>query len=348
MPFRSVLAGCGAMSKGWLEAVASPALRDSVEIVGLVDIDRTAAERRAAEHRLNGIEIGTDLGAVIDATDADMVFDVVPPGARRTVVETGLAHGCHVLSEKPMALSLDDARAMIGAADAAGRLHAIVQNRRFNTGVRRIRAAVEHGLIGNLNAVHSDFFVGAHFGGFREAMQHVLLIDMAIHTFDAARFMSGREPSAVYCHETNPQSSWYAHGSVANAIFEFSGGVIFTYRGSWSAEGANTSWDASWRIVGSRGTLLWDGADAISAHVVDGDEGFFRPLRGVNVPPHADEGQTRGHASVIEDFLTAIRDGREPETSSRDNLKSLAMVFGAVESARTGRRVEIETLEAQP
>ncbi len=347
MPFRAVLAGCGAMSKGWLEALASPALRDRIEIAGLVDLDRSAAERRAAEYRLNGVAVGTDLPAVLGATGADVLFDIVPPGARRSVVETGLAHGCHVLSEKPMALSLADARALVCAAEAAGRLHAVVQNRRFNVGVRRIRAALESGLIGTLNAIHSDFFVGAHFGGFREEMQNVLLVDMAIHTFDAARYMSGGRAVAVYCHESNPASSWYAHGSAANAIFEFSDGVIFTYRGSWSAEGANTSWDASWRIIGSRGTLLWDGEDTLSAHVVDGDAGFFRPLREVEVPPPVDEGRTHGHESVIGEFLEAIGDGREPETSGRDNLKSLAMVFGAIESARTGQRVRIEALGAQ-
>ena len=341
MPFRAVLAGCGAMSKGWLEALASPGLKDRVAVVGLIDVDRAAAERRAAERGLAGIAIGTDLGDLLSETNADIVFDVVPPSARRAVVETGLAHGCHVLSEKPMAMSLEDARAMLAAAETAGRLHAIVQNRRFNTGVRRIRATIESGVLGTLNAVHSDFFVGAHFGGFREVMEHVLLLDMAIHTFDAARFMSGKEPLAVYCHETNPASSWYAGGSVANAIFEFSDDVLFTYRGSWSAEGANTSWDAAWRIVGSRGTLLWDGEEAFTARIVDGAEGFLRPLREVAVPPPADAEETHGHRSVIGDFLTAIESGRRPETDSRDNIESLAMVLAATESAAKRQRVHI-------
>lgn len=341
MPFRAVLAGCGAMSKGWLEAIASPGLRDGIELVGLVDIELEAAERRAREYRLEGIAVGTDLAAMLAETGAEVLFDVVPPSARRAVVETGFAHGCHVVSEKPMAMSLEDARALVRGAEKAHRQHAIIQNRRFNSGVRRIRAMIGTGTLGTINAIHSDFFVGAHFGGFRERMRHVLLVDMAIHTFDAARFMAGTEPEAVYCHVSNPASSWYAHGSAANAIFEFSDGAVVTYRGSWSAEGANTSWDASWRIVGSKGTLLWDGADRISAHIVDGEDGFFRPLREIEVPPPADASQVHGHASVLSDFLDAIETGREPETSSRDNLRSLAMVYAAIESAETGQRVRI-------
>jgi predicted dehydrogenase len=172
-------------------------------------------------------------------------------------------------------------------------------------------------------------------------MQNVLLLDMAIHTLDAARFMAGKVPLAVYCHESNPRGSWYAHGAAANAIFEFSDDVVFNYRGSWSAEGANTSWESAWRITGTTGTVTWDGAEAFDAHVVAGDTGFFRELRPLAVPEAADESQTHGHASVIAEFLAAIDGGRQPETAGSDNIKSLAMVFGAIESARTRQRIEI-------
>lgn len=71
-----------------------------------------------------------------------------------------------------------------------------------------------------------------HFGGFREEMDNVLLLDMAIHTFDAARYVAGRKPLTVYCVERNPKGSWYRHGASANAIFEFSDDIVFSYRGS--------------------------------------------------------------------------------------------------------------------
>jgi predicted dehydrogenase len=236
---------------------------------------------------------------------------------------------------------MEEARELTRLAAAAGKVHAVVQNRRFIAGVRRIRRLIESGALGTLTGLHADFFVGAHFGGFREQMQNVLLLDMAIHTFDAARFMSGKTPLAVYCHESNPPGSWYAHGAAANAIFELSDDVVFTYTGSWSAEGANTSWESSWRIIGTAGTLLWDGYDKFEAKTVSGDEGFFRPLSELAVPAPPDESETHGHASVIAEFLDAIEQHRAPETASNDNIKSLGMVFGAIESARRRARVEI-------
>ena len=230
---------------------------------------------------------------------------------------------------------------MIALARNVGRIHAVVQNRRYIDGVRRLKAFVDSGAIGALTGLHCDFFIGAHFGGFREAMDNVLLLDMAIHTFDAARFVSGKAPEAVYCHETNPEGSWYRHGASAFAIFEMEDKVTFTYRGSWCAEGANTSWESQWRITGTRGTVLWDGAEAFDAHRVASDDGFLREQEEISVPeaPRLDE--THGHASVMSAFLKAVDTGVPPETAADDNIRSLAMVFAAIESAATQQRVMI-------
>lgn len=339
MAFSAVLVGCGAMSRGWLEAIASPALRDRVKLVGLCDVDIKAAARRRDEGKLD-VAVGDDLDTLLAEMKPDLVFDVVIPAARHAVVSTALAHGCHVLSEKPMAPSIEEGRDLVAKAKAAGKVHAIMQNRRYNQGVRRIRETIANGTIGDITAIHADFFVAPHFGGFREEMQDVLLVDMAIHTLDAARFMSGRSPLAVYCHQSNPKGSWYAHGAAANAIFEMSDGVLFTYRGSWAAEGQRTSWDSEWRVVGTKGMLTWDGLSAFNATVKAGEEGFLRPTKFVDLAlPQAVE--TEGHKSVLVAFVDALEAGKAPETVGADNIKSLGMVFAAIESSRAGKRVEI-------
>jgi predicted dehydrogenase len=331
------------MSRGWLRAIAdNPDLAERITVAGLVDLDAERARALAGEFGLTGARIGSDLEAMLEAVRPDIVFDVVVPAARSGVVTAAFRHGAHVLSEKPMAASMAEARTLADLAGQTGRLHAIVQNRRFIPGVRRMRRLVEAGTLGEVTAVHTDFFIGAHFGGFREEMRHVLLLDMAIHTFDAMRYVIGRTPRAVYCHETNPAGSWYADGASAAAIFEFDGGAMATYRGSWCAEGANTSWESAWRVIGTRGTLLWDGADAFEARVVTGSEGFLRETEPVAVPEPADPAAAAGHASIIRDFIASLEAGRQPETVATDNLASLAMVFGAIESAETGRRVEIQ------
>lgn len=342
MTLNAVLCGCGAMSKGWLRALKeTPALAESIEVTGLVDLNLAAAAALTSEFGLNRACIGTDLSSVIAKARADIVFDVVIPAARFNVVSTALKAGCHVLSEKPMATSLAEGAALIDLAAETGKIHAIIQNRRFISGVRRMRRFVESGAIGDVTAIHCDFFIAPHFGGFREDMDNVLLLDMAIHTFDAARFVAGKKPLAVYCVERNPKGSWYRHGASANATFEFSDDVVFTYRGSWCAEGERTSWESQWRLVGSKGMLTWDGDQTFRAAVAGEETGLLRGVTPVDVPGAERDEETHGHASVIAGFVDAIRTGKRPETASSDNIRSLAMVFGAIESARTGRRVEI-------
>jgi predicted dehydrogenase len=143
------------MSKGWLRAIAStPSLAEAITIVGLVDLNRATAENLAKEFGLEEAVIGSDLADVIAATKADLVFDVVIPAARFGVVSTALKAGCHVLSEKPMATSLAEGAALIDLAAETGKVHAIIQNRRFISGVRRMRRFVEEGAIGELTGIH--------------------------------------------------------------------------------------------------------------------------------------------------------------------------------------------------
>ena len=339
-PLRAVLAGCGGISKTWLTAI-----RDIPELalVGLVDIDEAAAQRRAAEFGLTEAIVGTDLAALLDHVQPDMVFDCTVPPAHVGVALTALAHGCHVLGEKPLADSLDGARRVVAAAQAAGRLQAVIQNRRYDPNIRRLARFLRSGALGRLTTVQSDFFIGAHFGGFRDEMRHVLILDMAIHTFDAARLLTGADPVAVTCREWNPPGSWYHHDASAVALFTLTGDIRYVYHGSWCAEGLNTNWECDWRFIGERGSVRWDGVDGFQAEVIVGRTGLRSTYQAIEVPPLPESERPRatGHAGVIREFVDCVRTGRTPETAGSDNIRSLAMVFGAIESAETERDIAI-------
>jgi predicted dehydrogenase len=285
--------------------------------------------------------IGTDLGAVLEETSPDIVFDCTVPEAHFQVTLEALKHGCHVLGEKPMADTMEHARAMVAAAQAAGKIYAVIQNRRYMPGIRRLKRFLELGTIGPITTVNSDFYIGAHFGGFRGHMRHVLLLDMAIHTFDAARLLSGADPVSVYCKEWNPPGSWYDHDASAVAIFEMTNGLVYTYRGSWCAGGLPTTWESDWRIIGQRGSVKWDGGENVQAQVVSETGGFFSPYQDVDVPPYDATGKIGGHFGLIQEFISCVKTGATPETICTDNIKSLAMVFGAIESAKLRKCIEI-------
>ena len=307
MALRTVMVGCGGITGAWFNATKE---RDDIEYVGLVDINEDAAKEKAEKHELTDVVIGTDLAAVLEQTKPDIVFNCTIPEAHCDVVLTALEHSCHVLEEKPLANSMDEARRMVAAAEKAGKVFAVIQNRRYNPQIRRLRAFIESGAIGKVTTVNGDFYIGAHFGGFRAEMDHVLLLDMAIHSFDAARLISGADPLNVYCHEWNPAGSWYNHGASAVAVYQMTDDIVYTYRGSWCSEGFTTEWECEWRIVGEKGTVTWDGADTILAQTTkDEDKGIVWSSVDHEVPEPAPTKMMDSHKGNIDEFIACLPAG---------------------------------------
>ena len=331
---RAVLVGCGGVSHGWLN---QPEWQELTELVGLVDLRVENAHKLAERFDLHPARIGNNLAAVLDELQPEVVFDLTVPAAHVEVTLTALAHGCHVLGEKPLADTMENARRMITAAQQAGKIYAVIQNRRYDPNIRRLRAFLDSGAIGKVNTVHCRFLLNANFGeNFRTHMHHVLIHDMAIHTFDAARLITGASPVSVYCHEWNPSDSCYDFDASASAIFEMSEGIVYTYQGSWCPKGLNTTWEADWHIIGDRGSVSWDGADGFRAEAeIDGE------LRAQPVPAIDAGTKTGGHSGVIREFLHCVRSGETPETIAADNIHSLAMVLAAVESSETQAKIAI-------
>ena len=335
---RCLLVGCGGISRAWLNVI-----RDlpGIEVAGFVDLNPGAARERAAEAGVPGALTGSDLAAALSAVKPDVLLNCTTPEAHAATTVAGLRAGCHVLVEKPLADTKENAAAMLAAARESGKILAVTQNRRYQKGIRRLKRFLDSGALGRVGTVHSDFLIGAHFGGFRDAMRHVLLVDMAIHTFDAARLIVGADPAHVSCTEWNPAGSWYAHDASAAAVFEMADGCVYTYRGSWCAEGLNTSWECDWRIIGENGSVKWDGGDGFVAQVVAERGGFHSKWKEIEVPPATDADPDGGHGGVIREFFRCVAEGGVPETAAEDNVKSLAMVLAAVASAEAGRRVSV-------
>ena len=196
-----------------------------------------------------------------------------------------------------------------------------MQNRRYLAGVRRIRRA-SLGAIGAMTSIHCDFFLAPHFGGFRDEMDHVLLLDMAIHAFDAAARHDGARGARRLLPRMEPAELVVRQGSSAVAIFDMRAGRS----SSTAAAGAPTGADVlgmPWRFVGEHGSLTWDGSD-VQLEVLDAAmrEGLFEPRRRSSPPPLRRTIAIGGHLGVMQDFVAAVRGGPRPETVSTDNIRT--------------------------
>ena len=167
------------------------------------------------------------------------------------------------------------------------------------------------------------------------------LTHLSRHKITPAEFEESMRNNRLFMdvEDESGEERWYVAG-ITNGLRVLV--LVFTYRGSWCADGFRTSWESEWRIVGTKGSLTWDGFDELHAEAATKvREGLFDKVEPIDVPPLDSADRIGGHLGIIQDFVASIRDGTLPETNGADNIKSLAMVFGAIESAERGRRVPI-------
>ena len=338
MAARALIVGCGGMGKGWIKNVRD---NDRAEVAGLVDIRIDMAKDAVEQCEIPGTPVFDALREAIQAVQPDFVVDVTVPEAHCDVTVAALGEGLPVVGEKPMADSMDAARRMVEAAEQAGKTYMVSQSRRYNAHHVAYSRAVQSGVVGDLTTVNCDFYLAAHFGGFRAAMASPLILDMSIHHFDMCRFITGKDAVSVYAHEFNPKGSWYRGDVAASVIFEMTDGVVFTYCGSWCSEGCNTSWNGHWRAVGQWGTLMMEKDQGpYGEKVKNPNEDAFK-LGMEPIPVEGAEINGDGIKGSLNEFLDCLESGATPQSECHDNIKSLAMVFAAIESSRKGERVGV-------
>ena len=335
---RVVQVGLGAFGRGWLPIVRAA---DGVKLAGVVDISPEARAWAATEH---GVELGAclaTLGEAVSGLAFDAVLVVTPPETHRAVAEEALAAGKHVLVEKPLATTLEDARALVAAAETTGRTLMVSQNYRFRRGARAVQQVIAGGEIGELLAVEIAFRRDTRTtfppGDFRYRMRHPLVLDMAIHHADLLRAVTGRDVASVYARSWRVPDSPYANDPAVVAVLGLEGGAKVTYLGDWATHEPTTSWNGAWTFVGERGWLIWRGgeSDPLTGEVVV--ERWGKAATALPMPelPAVDRAGSLGA------FREAVETGREPETSGRDNVGSLAVVLAMVESIERGTVVEV-------
>jgi predicted dehydrogenase len=210
----------------------------------------------------------------------------------------------------------------------------VSQNYRFFPAPQAIAAMVHESDLGRLYQVSIDFRRYSTRGAGGPRRHHLeeqpLLVDMSIHHFDLLRLILSREPRRAYCEAWNPEWTAFSGPPVAVASAVFDGGVVASYRGSWISAAPVTPWAGEWRMEFENGEATWTSAadadptqDRVTVRLRSGEE------RALGLPSMA----RTGIPAVLAEFATALREGREPDTSGRRNLGTIAFMEAAVESA---------------
>lgn len=334
-----VIVGFGNMGRDWVSILRK---RKGVEIVGVVDVLDKSLEDALKILSLSNKSVGKSLKEVILETKPDAIINTSPPFMHKLVATTAMKLGCHVLGEKPMALTLTEAKNLIKLSNSTGKIYMLNQNYRWNPIVQVIRRFVSNGGLGKMHTININYSQNFNFNDtFRYSMNHPLLLDMAIHHFDLIRSITGADFSKVYCMEYNTPGSKFKNGSSVSAVFKSNDNLIFNYNGAWSNRGGDTSFMGFWKIFGEKGTIIWDGESSPRVEFLSHNKISSKQLK--HLGQNIDQRDIFAYElnASLERFLYSIVNGVSPETWCGDNIYTLKMVLGAIESSLKGALVHL-------
>jgi predicted dehydrogenase len=331
-PLRLLQVGVGGWGFTW---AGVPAQVPGVEAVGYVDVSAGALAKAAEKYGMAAERCFTDIGQALESVEADAALIVVPPEYHMPAALPCLEAGLHVLVEKPFADTVANARRMAALAGERGLTLMVNQNYRYRLNIQTARAALDSGELGPLSYVLVNFHKAPPFeGSFRLTMDDPMLIELSIHHFDMMRFVTRSNARAIYARSWNAPWTWFRGDANAAAVIEMENGVVLDYFSCWNTRGYQTSWDGEWQLECRDGGLLW------TDRVYRTSAGERTPIDPVDLP-------ISERAASLNEFASALREAREPETGATDNMHSLALLHAALLSVREKRRVELaEILDA--
>ncbi len=327
---RGICVGMGRRGRSWYRW----AQKAGLEIVGVVDVNRAILDEGCDELGIPESMRFENIGKAVEATGADVATVCAANPDHTVCLEQCLDAGVHVIIEKPMVETLDDAKKILLKAEANGLKVAVAQNYRYSAGMLTMREAIQKGEIGKVVSVSVTF----HRWRPTQGLYLPLMMNQSIHHFDGIRWVLDADPEWCFAKNFNPDWNDCDGPTVLEAIYGFSNGVLVTYSGSYIAQGRNTPYSGLWRIEGSTGQLEFAG-DSNNNPVLlsrrDPEEQKELPLL---------ISELDGPAKVCKEFLLSLKEGKLAPTDSTDNIKSIAMCWAADVSSKENRVVRFEEL----
>lgn len=309
---------------------------EGVQLLGVADDDSMRGQTIAAQNQAHYFHTYEDL---LEAKP-DGVIICTENNRHRTFVEMAASRGIHVLCEKPIATTLQDARAIVDACDKAGVLLMTAFPMRFSAPLLEIKGRFDNGEFGDIycfNATNQgelptkyrSWFVDPELAGGGAIMDHT------VHLVDMMRWFTGSEVETMYARSNkifHAEEVEVETGALEMMTFE--NGVFATIDASWSRPQYWPTWGGlTFEMVTQRGAVVVDA---------------FR--QNLNVYRHewqrsnwAYWGSDMDHA-MISDFAAAIRENRSPRVTGMDGLRAVEATLAAYESDRTGQTVQIKNI----
>jgi UDP-N-acetyl-2-amino-2-deoxyglucuronate dehydrogenase len=335
---RLALVGCGRISRNHFDAIAKV---DGLELVAVCDV---VAERAQAAGEAQRVPAFTSLDEMLARVPSDAVVIATPSGLHPQHGIAAARAGRHVIAEKPMAITLHAADALVQACDDAGVRLFVVKQNRLNPPVQLLRRAIDKGRFGRLFLANctvrwtrpQEYYDQAPWRGTWE-FDGGAFMNQASHYVDLVQWLVGPVESVVA--KTATLARRIEAEDTGAAVLKFRNGALGVLEVTMLTYPRNL--EGSITLLGERGTVKiggtavnrvehWDFAD------YDDDDKLVESV--ATNPPSV---YGFGHEGYYRNVLAVLRGEAQPDTDGRSGRKSLELILGIYESARTGREVPL-------
>jgi UDP-N-acetyl-2-amino-2-deoxyglucuronate dehydrogenase len=328
--------GCGTIGRLHLRA-----MRDlpGVRVAAL-------SSRRPAEARAVGEQEGcawtTSVEELVGRADVDIVTVATSSGSHAPIALAAIAAGKHVLIEKPMAMTPDDARRIIAAAAARPVVLGVVSQRRFEDVHRTVKPLIDAGALGKLLLLEAfcpyfrtqEYYDTAKWRG-TVADDGGALMNQAIHAVDLLLWFGG--PAREVYGRVATQTHRIEAEDLAVGVIGFDNGALGSIMASTCIR---PGFQAALNLYGERGSIKLEGATVVHWSVpgVAPPPATSTASTGVASPALASD---EHHRAQIADFVAAVQTERAPAVTGHDGLRAVELVHGLYRAAAERRPVAL-------
>lgn len=340
---RYALIGCGRISPNHIAAAQA----NELDFVAMCDIDASAMQDKADKFDLAHVQQYADYHQMLKEAQPELVAICTESGKHAAIALDCIQAGCHVIIEKPIALSLEDVDAIIALAkEKQVKVCACHQNR-FNKSIRKIREAMDAQRFGRMyhGAAHirwnrgKQYYDAAPWRGTWE-QDGGALMNQCIHNIDLLRWMMGNEVVEVSAYTDRLNHDYIQAEDLGLALVKFASGAYGLIEGTTNIYPKNL--EETLYLFGEKGTVKAGGhsvniiEDWLFADGLDDPE-YVKATYHEN-PPNV---YGFGHTPLYTDVVAAIREDRAPYVTAEDGRRALEMVLAIYKSAAEGQSVKL-------
>ncbi len=339
----ALLIGLGGMGSAYAQRIF-PQVGGRAEITAICDIDRAALDRVGDLLALPPSARFQRPDAAIAAAEVDFCIIVTPPWNHVEPFAAACRAGLPVLLEKPISSDFDQVLEMARLASESGITCQVVQNYRYSARMIQFKRLLDSGELGPLQYIVArfadDYREYGSWGGpspFRHEMADPMVLDGSIHHLDMIRHLSGGNPVQVFASAYNPPWSSFKGLAAGLYLVELDNDTRAGYEANLLSAGTPNSWyEEYYRAECQHGSIATAGPNRLVIACAGRADRLF---------DISDDGR-QAHARVLEQFLSWLESGTEPECTFRDNLQSVAMMFAACAAGH--RRAGVPVAEFLP